>query len=78
MVTAEVIEMERTTEIDPTGDVVDALRPVFTLSPFSGTFRTEAIPIDEFSRDLARQRVRELAEETLDESADVNVVLPAE
>jgi hypothetical protein len=70
--------MERTTEITPTGEVVDALRPVFTLGPFSGTFRTEPIPIPEFSRDLARQRVRALAQETLDETAEVDVTLPTE
>lgn len=76
MVTAEVVEIERGTNIDPTGEVQDTLRPVFTVGGLSGTFRTDPIPLDEFTRDLARQRVRDLAGQLLEEDVDVTVQLP--
>ena len=76
MVTAEVIDVERTTNITPQGEVEDALRPLFTLSPLSGTFRTESIPLSDYSREVAENRIREVARELVAEGEDVTVVFP--
>jgi len=78
MATAEIVEFRERTNITPDGDRQIVLEPVFTLSPFAGTRTAEAIPRDEFSRDLARQRVRSLASELLSEDSTVTVSFPGE
>jgi len=78
MATAEVVEIERTSNVTPQGDIEDVLRPVFTLSTSSGTFRTEGIPVTEFSRDLARSRITALATELVAEGEDISVTFPSE
>jgi hypothetical protein len=77
MAEAEIIEIERTTNITATGELQDALRPVYTLGPLSGTFRTDPIPQPDYSRDLARTRVQSQAEELLAEGTDVTVAFPS-
>jgi hypothetical protein len=76
MATAEVVEVRTTQEITAQGELQEALQPVFTLPSFGGTFTVEPIPRDEFSRDLAEQRVRSLAQELLQEGAQVDVSFP--
>lgn len=77
MAEAEVVEVRQQTDITQDGRTREVLVPVFTLPPFAGTFQADAIPQDEFSRDLLRARVRSLAEEMLDEAEQVTVTLPS-
>lgn len=76
MVQAQIIEFEEQTGIDPQGATQQELVARFTVEPLSGTFTTEPIPRDEFSRDLAKQRVRTFAQELLSSDADVTVQMP--
>lgn len=78
MAEATIVEIERTSEVTQTGELQDALRPVYTLSPLSGTFRTDPIPQSDYSRDLARSRVQSQAEELLAEGTDVDVTFPSD
>jgi hypothetical protein len=77
MVDATIIQYEEQTGIDPQGRTRQELVPRFSVEPLSGTYTTEPIPRDNFSRDIAEQRVRALAEELLDASADVTVSFPS-
>jgi hypothetical protein len=76
MATAQIVEFEEQTGIDPQGATRQELVPRFSLDPLSGTFTTEPIPRDQFTRDLAEQRVRTLAQELLSPEADVTVQFP--
>jgi hypothetical protein len=78
MAEATIVEIERTSRVTQTGELEDALRPVYTLSPLSGTFRTEPIPISDYSRDVARSRVQSQAEELLAEGTEVDVSFPSD
>jgi hypothetical protein len=77
MVQAEIIEFEEQTGIDPQGRTRQELVPRFTVAPLSGTFSTEPIPRDQFSRDLAESRVRALSEQLLSPETDVTVSFPS-
>jgi hypothetical protein len=77
MVQAEIIEFEEQTGIDPQGRTRQELVPRFTIEPLSGTFSTEPIPRDQFSRDLAESRVRALSEQLLSPESDVTVSFPS-
>jgi len=76
MVQAEIVEFEEQTGIDPQGRTRQELVPRFTVGPLSGTFTTEPIDRDDFSRELAEQRVRALANELLSAESDVTVSFP--
>jgi hypothetical protein len=76
MVDATIIQYDEQTGIDPQGRTRQELVPRFSVEPLSGTYTTDPIPREEFSRDLAEQRVRALAQELLDPSADVTVSFP--
>jgi hypothetical protein len=77
MVGGAIIQYDEQTGIDPQGRTRQELVPRFSVEPLSGTYTTEPIPREDFTRDLAEQRVRSLAEELLDSSADVTVSFPS-
>lgn len=76
MATVEVQNFTETQRVDAQGELQPALIPRFTIEGLSGSFTTEAIPQDEFSRDVAGQRIREKASNMLAPDAEVDVQFP--
>lgn len=78
MAQAEIIDITEITEPGPQGELQTALRPVFILEPFSGSFSVGPIPQDDFSRERVVELITDQAQEMLPEDEEITVVFPGE
>lgn len=73
MVEARVITFRQVQQVTETGDLESALQPVIVGPPVTGQLELDAIPREEFSRDLVAERVRAEVAELVPEGEGVDV-----